>query len=89
MFSFIIKYWVQILFSLLVTLITHINNNIYKYIKKIKEIEKQFCLNIKLHIMEEKEEILDLYNIYKKLDCESVVDVLVQNLEKVPIKKVP
>lgn len=102
MFSFVIKYWIQILFSLLVTLITHLYHNIYKYIKKINSLEKQSCLNIKIHIidkyekviskgyitMEEKEEILELYNIYKTLNCESVVDDLVQKLESVPIKRV-
>lgn len=101
MFSFVIKYWMQILFSLLITLISHIYHHIYKYIKKIKSLEKQSCLNLKMHILDkyerintkgymtikEKEEIYELYDIYKKLDCESVVDDLIQSLENIKIKK--
>ena len=100
MISFIIKYWVQILLSLIVTLITHLYHSIYKYIKKIDSLEKQSCLNIKMHIvekyekitqkgymsMDEKEEILELYNIYKKLECSNVVEGLVQGLDSIPIK---
>ena len=102
MFSFIIHYWIGILFSLIVTLITHLYHNIYKYIKKINVINDEACLNIKLHIinkyekisskgymtMEEKEELSEIYEIYKKLNCSNVATDLINSLESIPIKRV-
>lgn len=100
MLSFIIKYYVEIILSLVVTLITHLYHNINKYIKKINVLEKQACINIKIHIIDkyeiinkrgfitvdEKEELLNLYNIYKDLNCNNVTEELVQNLDKIQIK---
>ena len=37
--------------------------------------------------MDEKEEILELYNIYKKLECSNVVEGLVQGLDSIPNKE--
>lgn len=100
MLSFIMKYWIEILFSLLVTVVTYLYRKIFKYIKKIDILEKQACLNLKIHILEkyeaikkkkyitleEKEEIMNLYNIYKKLECSNIVEEIIKELANIPLK---
>ncbi len=100
MVSFILHYWIEILFSVIVTLLTHLYRKISKYIKKIDILEKQACLNLKIHIsekyfiikkkeyitMDEKEEIMELYNLYKKLECSNIVDEMVKELNNIPLK---
>lgn len=100
MFSFIMEYWIEILFSLLVTVITHLYRKIFKYLKKIDILEKQACLNLKMHILEkyetikkkeyitleEKEEIINLYIIYKKLGCSNIVEEIIKELANIPLK---
>ena len=100
MLYFITEYWVEILFSLLVTVITHLYRKIFKYVKKIDIIEEQACLNLKMHILEkygtirkkkyitleEKEEIMNFYNIYKKLECSNIVEEIIKELANIPLK---
>lgn len=100
MLSFIIKYWLEILFSLVVAVFSYLYRKIFKYIKKIDILEKQACLNLKIHIvekyeiikkkeyitMDEKEELLILYNIYKKLECSNIVEEMIKELNNMPLK---
>ena len=100
MISFIINYWIEILFSLIVTVITHLYRKISKYIKKIDTLENQACSNLKLQIseryaeikkkdyitMEEKEQIMELYELYKKLECSNIADEMVKEINSIPFK---
>lgn len=100
MVSFIIHYWIEIVFSLIVTFLTYLYRKITKYIKKIDILKEQACLNLKMHIsekyelikkknfitMEEKEEIITLYELYKKLECSNIVDEMVKEINNIPFK---
>ena len=50
MLDFIINYWLEIFFSLIVLIFTHLYRKILKYLKKIDTLETQACLNLKFHI---------------------------------------
>ena len=81
MISFITEYWIGIIFTLLITLVTNLYRKISKYIKKIDALQQQACLNLKIHIVEkfekirinnsitieEKEELGRLYALCKKV----------------------
>ncbi len=100
MVSFIIHYWIEIVFSLIVTFLTYLYRKITKYIKKIDILKDQACLNLKMHIsekyelikkknfitMEEKEEIITLYELYKKLECSNIVDEMVKEINNIPFR---
>lgn len=100
MISFIINYWIEILFSLIVTVLSHLYRKISKYIKRIKTLEKESCLNLKIHIiqkyeaikkreyitMDEKEEIIELYDLYKNLECSSIVDEIMKEISNMNLK---
>lgn len=100
MLSFILNYWIEILFSLIVTVITFIYRKIFKYVKKIDILKEGACLNLKMHIIEkyekvlkkkyitieEKEEIMTLYNVYKKLECSNIVEEIIKELSNIPLK---
>lgn len=100
MVSFIINYWIEIVFSLIVTFLTYLYRKITKYIKKIDILKDQACLNLKMHIsekyelikkknfitMEEKEEIITLYELYKKLECSNIADEMVKEINNIPFK---
>ncbi len=100
MLNFIITYWIEILFSLLVTVITHLYRNFRKYLKKIDTLEKQACLNLKLHIierymsarrngyisMDEKEDVLELYNFLKSFNCSNIAEDIIKEINQIPLK---
>lgn len=100
MVSFIINYWIEIVFSLIVTFLTYLYRKITKYIKKIDILKDQACLNLKMHIsekyelikkknfitMEEKEEIITLYELYKKLECSNIADEMVKEINNIPFR---
>ena len=100
MLSFIIKYWLEISLSLVLAVLSYLYRKIFKYIKKIDILEAQACLNLKIHIvekyeiikkkeyitMDEKEELLILYNIYKKLECSNIVEEMIKELNNMPLK---
>lgn|SRR5574344_249652 len=100
MLTFILKYWIEILFSLLISIITYLYRRITRYMKKINALEQHACLNLKNHILErykkakqkgyitleEKEEIMELYNFYKNLECSNIVEQIIKELESIPIK---
>ena len=100
MVSFIINYWIEIVFSLIVTFLTYLYRKIKKYIKKIDILKDQACLNLKMHIsekyelikkknfitMEEKEEIITLYELYKKLECSNIADEMVKEINNIPFR---
>ena len=63
MVSFIINYWIEIVFSLIVTFLTYLYRKIIKYIQKIDILKDQACLNLKMHISEKYELIKKVVNI--------------------------
>lgn len=98
MLSFVITYWVEILFSLIASYIAFVFRKIKKQIETIKYLDEAACLNLKMHILEkyktikekghitidDKEEILTLYNLYKKLDCSNVFVDIFNELNDMP-----
>ena len=100
MLDFIINYWIEIFFSLIITILTYLYRKILKYLKKIDTLETQACLNLKFHIieryktinakgyitMEEKEEINELYNSLKSIKCHNVADDIIKNINEIPLK---
>lgn len=100
MFSFILNYWLEILFSLVVAIFTYLYKKIMRYLKKIDMLENQACLNLKFHIieryklfssrgyitMEEKEEVNDLYNSLKCISCANIADEIIKNINDIPLK---
>ena len=100
MLSFIIHYWVEILFSLVVTYITYLFKRIYHYVKDIEDLKKAACLNLKMHIIEqyekiiekgyltidEKEEIFELCKLYKDLNCSNIFLDIYNKLSDMPVK---
>ena len=100
MLSFIVHYWIEILFSVIVTILTHLYRKISKDIRKRDKLENEACTNLKIHIkekyteikkkeyitMEEKEEIMELYELYKKLECSNIVDEMVKEINILPLK---
>ena len=57
MLSFIMNYWITILFSLVVAIVTFLYRKLLKYLKNIDILEKQACLVLKLIILKKYEEI--------------------------------
>ena len=66
MLSFIVHYWIEILFSVIVTILTHLYRKISKYIRKIDKLENEACANLKIHIKEKYTEIKKKEYIFEK-----------------------
>lgn len=100
MLQFIIKYWIQLLFGLIISLFTYFFKEIKVYKKKLDATNEGIIVLLKMKIVEqydnhikrasisieEKEAIIDLYNVYKKLKCCDVVDELIEKLDSIPIE---
>ncbi|SRR5574344_1762963 len=100
MLEFIIKYWIQILFTLILSLFTHFFREISKYKKKLDATNEGIIVLLKVKIIEqynnftkkdtisieEKEGIIDLYNVYKKFECCDVIKDLMEKINSIQIK---
>ncbi len=99
MIEFIIHYWIQILFGLLISLFSYFVKILRNYKKTLDTTNEGVVVILKCKIIElfnklknqdtitvyEKENILDLYNVYKKLECCDVVDDLIKKINNIPI----
>lgn len=99
--DFIINYWIEVTFSTIIFLIGYLYKKIIEYKKlmnatkngvqallKAKIIEKYNDYNIigKMTIYD-KETVNLLYNEYKNLNGNGVIDKLFDELQKIPLKK--
>lgn len=100
MLEFILEYWIQLLFGIIISLFTYFLKDISRYKKRLDstnegivvilkmKIEEKYNLYIKKESIsiEEKQEIIDLYNIYKKFECCDVIADLIKKINSIPIK---
>ena len=100
MLEFIIKYWIEFIFGAVMTLLTFLIKQVKKYKKSLDDTSKGVIVLLKTEIIEkydilskqeaitidEKQSILSIYNVYKKLECCTVIDELIANLDSIPIK---
>ena len=100
MLDFIIKYWIQILFGIIISLFTYLYKQILNYKKKIDKTNEGIVVLLKIKIIErydicrnkekitieEKEVVLDLYNVYKNFECCDVIKDLIEKIKAFPIE---
>ncbi|MEG0798991.1 MAG: hypothetical protein RR228_04150 [Bacilli bacterium] len=100
MTDFIIKYWIQILFGLLISFLSFIFTKIEKYKHKVDDMKIGIQVILKTKIIEmydklikkeciniyEKEIFMDLYNSYKSLEGNSFVKTLVKEINLLPVQ---
>lgn len=94
MVEFILKYWLQILFSIIIALITFMYKKIMSYRTKIDYTENGVKVLLKAKIIDhynrvmengyitlhEKETIFDMYKEYKNLGGNGVIEDLIDDL---------
>ena len=99
MLNIIIKYWIEILFGLIISCVSYVLKQITNYKKRLdftnegiivllksKIIEKYNNLIEKDSItIEEKEDLNDLYKVYKKFECCDVITDLVKKINSIRI----
>ena len=97
---FILKYWLEVIFGLVITILTCMIKQIKNYKKILNTTSKGVVVLLKTKIIErydilikkdaisiaEKQSILDIYNVYKELDQCTVIDGLIKKLDSIPIK---
>lgn len=100
MLEFIVKYWIQILFGLLISFMTYFFKQIINYKKKLDASNEGIIAILKIKIIEkynefvtketitivEKEGLMDLYNVYKKFECCDVIKDLINEIDSIPIR---
>lgn len=99
MISFIIEYWLQFIFGIIISLIITIYKRINKHYLKINTIQDALKTLLKSRIISEydriiknkcisifdKEIINDLYNEYTKLGGNGVIKDIIKKLNNLPI----
>lgn len=99
MISFIIEYWLQFIFGIIISLIVTIYKRINKHYEKINTIQDSLKTLLKSRIISEFERIIknncitifdkeiinDLYNEYTKLGGNGVIKDIVEKLNNLPI----
>ncbi len=100
MLEFIIRYWIQILFGLIITLFSYFIKVISNYKKTLDATNKGVIVILKTKIIEnynnligketitiyERQTISELYNVYEKLECCDVIKDLMEKINSIPIK---
>lgn len=101
MIEFILKYWIEFLFSILLTLGGYLFKQIKKYKIKIDLLQDGMQVILKTKINDvyervsnkkcitlyEKDLIVDIYNNYKKLGGNGFTTDLMEKINELPIKK--
>lgn len=100
MLDFIIKYWIQILFGLIISLFSYFVKLVSNYKKTLDTTNKGVIVILKTKIIEnynsligkdtitiyEKQSISELYDVYEKLECCDVIKDLMEKINSIPIK---
>ena len=100
MLEFLMKYFIEILFTLLTSIIIHLYRKIHKYINTMETLEKVACINLKKYIqnqyeiikeknfvtIEEKEELINVCEYYKRIECSKIIETLIKEIDNIPIK---
>ncbi len=100
MLNFITQYWIQILFGLIISLFTYLIKQITAYKKKLDLANQGIIFLLKIEIIErynlcikkesitieEKEVIIELYNVYKEFECCDVIEDLIKKINAIPIE---
>jgi hypothetical protein len=100
MLDFIIKYWIQFAFGILIMILSYFFKQFIKYKKKIDETTIGVKTLLKLQIIicyenlinkeyisiQDKKNILELYAIYKKLDSSPIIDDLMTKLAEIKVE---
>lgn len=100
MLNFILQYWLEIVFGLVIGVLTYFIRQIKNYKKTLDTTSKGVVVLLKTKIIErydvlvnkdaisiaEKQSILDIYNVYKELDDCSVIKGLIKKIDSIPIR---
>ncbi len=100
MIKFILEYWLQILFSIIIAVIMFMYRKIISYKNKIESTENGVKVLLKAKIIEhynrvidngyltlhEKQAMLEMYEEYKKLGGNGIIKDLMKELNEVEIK---
>ena len=100
MLDFIMRYWLQELMVLVLSLVSYLVKLFIKNRKMVHLNKKAIILLLKNNIIEEfdklknkdkisiadKEKLIELYNLYDEFECCSIVSDLMKELDSIPIK---
>lgn len=98
--EFILKYWIEVLFGLIFSFLTYFVKTIKNYKKTLDATNKGVVVMLKSNIIQqynlliekkeisiyEKQNIIDMYEVYKKLECCDIIEDLIKKLDNIPIK---
>lgn len=96
MMNFILQYWIQMVFGLLISFAGYLYRQVKRYRTKIQTIESTLILLLKDNILDlyqevkekdiisvsEKEKINQLFQEYKKFECCGIIQDIMLNLEQ-------
>ena len=98
--EFILKYWIEVLFGVIFSFLTYFVRIIKNYKKTLDATNKGVIVMLKSNIIEqynlliekkeisiyEKQNIIDMYEVYRKLECCDIIEDLIKKLDNIPIK---
>lgn len=99
--DFIVNYWIQFIFGLIITFGTYLFHKLTNYYKNISSSVDSVKVLLKAKIVEEyhmikrektisiyqKQLILDLWREYKNLGGNGFVDEMIEEIERIPISE--
>lgn len=100
MINFIITYWLEVIFGIILSLITVLWQNIKTYQKKMESIKSGVKILLKNEITNyydeailknsitlfEKEMLIELYKQYKNLEGNGLIENLIEKIDTIPLK---
>ena len=100
MINFIITYWLEVIFGIILILITVLWQNIKTYHKKMESIKSGVKILLKNEITNyydeailknsitlfEKEMLIELYKQYKNLEGNGLIENLIEKIDTIPLK---
>lgn len=100
MINFIITYWLEVTFGIILSLITVLWQNIKTYHKKMESIKSGVKILLKNEITNyydeailknsitlfEKEMLIELYKQYKNLEGNGLIENLIEKIDTIPLK---
>lgn len=100
--KFIITYWIEVLFGIIISVITFLYKKIEKYYSVMNSTKNGVKVLLKGEIIRryneykmlgyislfDKEIIIDLYLEYKNLGGNGVIEDIIEDISKLPLKKI-